>query len=216
MILAITLLAFAAAIPQTREPNPCDNIIQNVWDPRFNPNERWSYRARPADKGSTITITKIDNVPSIGFVIHFKVDHVTFSYDTMRGNERTHHRGPDDQTLYLAMHRDSLDASAIQRVGIVPEPEPSSTYHKWLDSCDALSYKTTVADTIQKLQDAYWVKWCDDNKNAPWASDCQGVRSLSVQPSARTAPTHVLPSAPPTPSPTPGPSPTSPNTTTQP
>ena len=102
-------------------------------DPRFTPDEQWTYHARPVDKGSTITITKIDNVPGIGFVIHFKVEHVTFSYDFMRGNDLTTASGPVNQTPYLALHRDSLDASAIQRIGIVDELELSSTYRQWRD-----------------------------------------------------------------------------------
>lgn len=226
MLVAIAILAFAAATPQAQQPNPCDNIIQNVWDPRFTPDEQWTYHARPVDKGSTITITKIDNVPGIGFVIHFKVEHVTFSYDFMRGNDLTTASGPVNQTPYLALHRDSLDASAIQRIGIVDELELSSTYRQWRDNCDALSYKTTIADTIQKLQDAYWVKFCADNTipNRYSPPECRGAPSSSVRPTApkRTptpppSPTPTPPaSAPHTSSPAPGPTSTPPNTTVQP
>ena len=37
MLVAIAILAFAAATPQAQQPNPCDNIIQNVSGSPFHP-----------------------------------------------------------------------------------------------------------------------------------------------------------------------------------
>ncbi len=149
MILAITLLAFAAQSPQPQEPNPCDNYIQNVWDPRFTPGQRWSYHARPVDAGSTLTITKIDDVPGIGLVIQIDVDHVDFFDRPPRP------RGNNGTTQHFAIRRDSLDTSVLDMLEIVSLPYDPWSYHWWHNDCATRTYATTVADTIQLLQARY-------------------------------------------------------------
>ena len=78
MILALALLALQvqAAAPGPMEPNPCDSITRHVWDPKFKPGQKWAYRSRPTDVGSTVTISEIDNLPGTGFVVYIVVDNI--------------------------------------------------------------------------------------------------------------------------------------------
>jgi len=150
MITPVAILALAFTAQQPSTLNPCaGSYTQNVWDPRFTPGQRWSYHTRPLDKDSTLTITKIDYVPDIGFVVHIMVDHVDFddkSGDRPRNNVRRE---------YFAIRRDSLDASVLERLDISQVAEPDSVYWRWQTNCAGLTYGTTVADTLKTLQDAY-------------------------------------------------------------
>ena len=153
MIAPIAILAFAFTAQQPSISNPCANgYTQNVWDQRFTPGQRWSYHARPIDKDSTLTITKIDYVPDIGFVVHIEVDHVDFD-DKPDDRPRNNHR-----TEYFAIRRDSLDASALELLGISQVAGPPRNYSSWQRNCGGLTYGTTVADTLKTLQDEYLAK----------------------------------------------------------
>ena len=150
MIAPLAMLAFASAIQQSPVPNPCAaGYTQNVWDPRFTPGQRWSYRARPLDKDSTLTITKIDYVPDIGIVAQILVDHVDFE-DSPGDKPRNNHR-----TESFAIRRDSLDASALEMLGISELAGPPRNYLSWQANCGGLTYGSTVADTLKTLQEEY-------------------------------------------------------------
>ena len=149
MIAPIALFALAITAQQPPISNPCANgYSENVWDPRFTPGQRWSYRARPLDQDSTLTITKVDYVPALGTVVQIMVDHVDFD-DKPGDRPHNNHR-----TEYFAIRRDSLDASALEMIGIsqvVGQPN----YRSWQTNCAGLTYGTTVADTLTTLQDEY-------------------------------------------------------------
>jgi hypothetical protein len=150
MFTPFAILALATSFQQSPVSNPCaTGYTQNVWDPRFTPGQRWSYRARPLDKDSTLTITKIDYVPDIGLVAHISVDHVDFvdkPGDRPSGNYHTES---------FAIRRDSLDASALEMLGISQAGGPPAYYRAWQANCGGLTYGTTVADTLKTLQEAF-------------------------------------------------------------
>src|SRR5258708_3907272 len=145
MIAPFAILALAFTTQQSPASNPCAaGYTQNVWDPRFTPGQRWSYRARPLDKDSTLTITKIDYVPDIGFVVHIEVD---IPGDRPHNNNRRE---------YFARRRASIDASVLEILGIsqVVGPPPFN-YPLWQANCAGLTYGTTVADTLKTLNEQY-------------------------------------------------------------
>jgi hypothetical protein len=149
MIAAIATLALSAVFQEASATNPCANgYTQNIWDPRFTPGQRWSYRARPIDKDSTLTVLKIDFVPDIGTVVHITVNHVDFDDkpgDPARNNTRLEQ---------FAIRRDSLDASVLDVLGISQVAGPPN-YYSWQNNCGGLTHATTVADTIKTLQETY-------------------------------------------------------------
>src|SRR5580698_9548884 len=136
MLLAITLLAFAPT-PFAQESDACNHVIRNVYDFRFAPGERWSYRTRPKEQSSTLIITTIDDVPGIGYVVQIAVDH------TFLGIQR------------FAIRRDALDASALEKLEIVDLVIDGPSYVKWHMNCLGLTFGTTVADTITSLEAQY-------------------------------------------------------------
>ncbi len=142
-MIALAAIALSFSLYQAPAVNACAHgYAQNVWDPRFSPGQRWSYRNRPQDKDSILTIFKIDDIPDIGMVVHIKVDNVSFD------------QGHNTHTEYFAIRRDSLDASALEMRGITQVPSTPNLYAQWQENCGGLTYSGTVADTVRALQEA--------------------------------------------------------------
>ncbi len=166
--IATLALAFFYQAPIT---NPCaSGYTQNVWDQRFEPGQRWSYSTRPQDKGSTLTILKIDEVPGIGTVVQIVVDNVLFDDAPER------YRTESPHNVSLAMRRDSLDASVTSMLGIIQVPSRPDHYDQWQNNCNGLTYATSVADTMQTLQHAFLYR------------TRTSVRYISLQPEGNPSP----------------------------
>jgi hypothetical protein len=167
-----------------QEPNVGDHVTRNVWDPRFIPGQRWNYRSRPVDAGSTLIITKIDDVPGVGPVVHIEVDHVNF-YD----RPPTSH-GNNTGTQRIAIKRDSLDASVLNMLGIVALSDDSSSYLRWHMNCVGLTYSTTVADTLTALHAEHCAATAQ--KNVRSSPACEPDPNRTIPSTA-----HPVPSIPP-------------------
>jgi hypothetical protein len=151
MLLAIGTFFLAFALPQAAPPQPCPaDIHQNVWDPKFAPGQHWSYHNRSIDKGSTLTVLKIDDVPGTGVVVHIYVDRIDF-YDKP-GSQG----GLNFVDRNMSIRRDSLDASVDHLLGIVDIPDlPRNYYPTWLKNCTTLTPAETVADALKAIHERY-------------------------------------------------------------
>jgi hypothetical protein len=185
MVLTLALLALAAA-PPVQMPDACDHIVRNVWDPRFTPGQRWSYRSRPVDIGSTLIITHIDDVPGIGVVIHIDVDKLNF-YAVAPAP----HSSFGNRVEHMVIRRDSLDTSALDMLGIVMLGDDSGAYRDWQENCLGLTYSTTVADTIATLQAQY----CAKTRHTP-ACTAPAAIPKKASPSGSPSPPASTPSSP--------------------
>jgi hypothetical protein len=183
-VLALSAALSQASTPPPAAPNPCYNIIQNVWDPRFTPGQRWSYHPRPVDEGSTLIITKIDQVPGIGLVVQVDVSNVDYMDIPMRYkiNIRTEH---------IAIRRDSLNASVLQMVGIRQLPYDSGFYAKWQSDCVGRTVSTSVTDTITALQ----AQFCAENVRSTSIPACKQPPKPAPTPPNPASPTSTPPSS---------------------
>ena len=140
-----------ASNPAPTGPYPCTNVTRHIQDPRFAPGQRWSYKTRPEDGGSTLTIMEIDQVPELGVVIWVAVDHVHIP-DRPMGPSETH----ADQGFTVT--REALEASGIQLID-KPPLTGIPNYGYWIRDCVALTYRTPIADALNTLR----LKECQDN-----------------------------------------------------
>jgi len=147
MLLAVGMLFLSSALPQAAPPQNCPaDIAQNVWDPKFAPGQHWSYHNRSIDNGSTLVISKIDNVPGIGIVIHIHVDRIDF-FD--RPGSTGGHNFIDRN---LSIRRDSLDSSVDRLLGTVDIPElPGGYVSNFQQNCQSMTTSETIADTIASM-----------------------------------------------------------------
>jgi hypothetical protein len=70
------LLSFLGQFLSAQEKSkPCpEPTVSN--DSKFRPGQVWQYNARAHEKGSTLTILKVESLPKLGVIIHIRVDKV--------------------------------------------------------------------------------------------------------------------------------------------
>lgn len=140
-----------ASNPAPTGPYPCTNVTRNIQDSRFAPGQRWSYKTRPEDGGSTLTIMEIDKVPELGVVIWVSVDHFYIPAFPMGPSERFASGG-------FTVTREALEASVIQ---LIDQPRLTflPNYGYWIRDCVALTYRTPIADMLNTHE----LKQCQEN-----------------------------------------------------
>ena len=88
----------------------------------------------------------IAKVPEIGVIVHISVQPVDLRDPP--GVDQLN----DSSRVFLAMRRDSRNASVVQIIGFARPLESLSGYKLWqTGNCAANTYATTVADTLQSL-----------------------------------------------------------------
>jgi hypothetical protein len=140
-----------ASNPAPTGPYPCSSVTRHIQDSRFAPGQRWSYKTRPEDGGSTLTIMEIDQVPELGVVIWVSVDHFYIPAFPMGPGERFASGG-------FTLTREALEASVIQ---LIDKPPLTSlpNYGYWIRDCVALTYRIPIADMLNTHE----LKQCLDN-----------------------------------------------------
>jgi len=72
----ILLLSFFGQLLGAQEKSkPCPEPTVTI-DSQFRPAQVWQYNARAHEKGSTLTILKVESLPKLGVIIHIRVDKV--------------------------------------------------------------------------------------------------------------------------------------------
>lgn len=108
-------------------------------DSKFHPGQVWQYNTRPHEKGSTLTILKVDSLPKLGVIIHIRVDKVRL---------RTCTDGLEpDKVEHMPFTREAVDRSVTKLVKEGNVPEFQDAYDEWRKDCGGV-YKITVADAV--------------------------------------------------------------------
>ncbi|SRR6266404_3326889 len=108
-------------------------------DPKFHPGQVWAYDSRPHEKGSTLTILKVESLPKVGVIIHIRVDKVRLRNCT---------GGPEpDNFQHMPFSRDAIERSVTKLLEDGSVPEFHDGYEEWRNSCGGV-YTITVADAV--------------------------------------------------------------------
>src|ERR1700730_2019737 len=57
------------------KPQPCPSP-EEVKDPKFVPGQVWKYKNRSHEDASTLTILKVESLPTTGTIVHIRIDKV--------------------------------------------------------------------------------------------------------------------------------------------
>lgn len=88
-------------------PTPTD-------DPKFKPGQVWSYKTRPGEEESTLSILRIESSPKLGVIIHIRVN--DFQFKNCTG-------GPAPHTLgHAPFSRAAIDSSVVKLLRTVEVP----------------------------------------------------------------------------------------------
>ena len=123
----LILLAWLLQLPISVAQSSCVRP-ELVSDSKFAPGQVWSYKTRPGEEGSTITILRIEETPKLGTIVHVRIDGIHFSNCT---------GGPSPSLIQHApISRAALEASVIAKLTSVPRvPDYAAGYQDWLVHC---------------------------------------------------------------------------------
>ena len=113
---------------------------QLVTDPKFVPGQVWSYKTRPGEQSSTITILRVERTPKLGTIVHVRIDRIHFTNCT---------GGPSPTLLeHAPFARAALEESVKAKVGSTSMvPDYAAGYRDWLSHCGGV-YTISVARVV--------------------------------------------------------------------
>jgi hypothetical protein len=135
------VLGWLALGPQAQavEAKQCAKPQPEV-DPTYSPGQVWSYKTRPGEASSTVTILRIERTPKSGIIVHVRVDGMRFKNCT---------GGPSPTEInHAPFTKDAIDRSVSRLLRIVPKvPEFEAGYDDWLAHCGGV-YTVTLAEMV--------------------------------------------------------------------
>ena len=131
--LALTLQA------QTTDTRQCATPQPEV-DSTYSPGQVWSYKTRPGEASSTVTILRVERTPKLGIIVHVRVDGVKFKNCT---------GGPSPSEIdHAPFTKGALDKSVSRQLRIVSKlPAYEAGYGDWLAHCGGV-YTVTLAEMV--------------------------------------------------------------------
>jgi hypothetical protein len=100
----------------------------------------WTYKTRPSEGSSTVTILRVETLPKVGVIVHVRIDGVRLK--NCKG-------GPAPTTIdHAPFTKIAMDKSVSRKLRTVSElPEFEAGYKYWLAHCGGV-YTVSVADMV--------------------------------------------------------------------
>jgi hypothetical protein len=139
---ALFAVGCSSAVAQSKT---CPRLDTKVVDSKFKPGQVWTYRNRPGESESTVTILQVDRMEKIGVVVHIRVDGLRML------NPR---REPVPSIEHMPFTRDAILLSVIdlhQTVATLPTLEG---YDHWRADCGGV-YTISVADAVSVAEKTF-------------------------------------------------------------
>jgi hypothetical protein len=141
-LLSVAMIGLVAA----KSPK---GFLKEVTDPKYKPGQVWSYKTRPGEKNSTLTVLRVEAVGAKR-IVHIRVDKIRLK-NCLGGPE-------PDNIEHMPFSREALDQSVIASVRTVPLPNFESGYHEWRTAWNAGKagfYTITVAEAVEVSQKTF-------------------------------------------------------------
>ena len=124
---------FAADEPKCAQPVIVD-------DPTYKPGQVWSYKTRPGEDESTITILRVESTPKFGIIVHVRID--GFQLENCAGGKTP------SAMDHAPFAKTAIDKSVVKllRTEKAP-PDFEEGYKDWLSHCGGI-YTMSVADAL--------------------------------------------------------------------
>ena len=132
--LALSQQAQAIDLKQCATPQP-------ELDPTYTPGQVWSYKTRPGEASSTVTVLRVERTPQLGVIIHVRVDGVRFKNCT---------GGPSPtQIEHAPLTKSAMDKSVSRLLKVLAKlPAFEEGYDDWLAHCGG-AYTVTLAEMVE-------------------------------------------------------------------
>ena len=119
----------------------------------FQPGQIWSYKTRPNEQASTLTILKVEHYPDMGDVLHVRVD--GFQMPNARA------QGSYSAMPHMPFARSAIEASITSLKGKGPVPDFTQGYEFWKAGYiagNAGVFTTPVDQALNQLWRANWAQ----------------------------------------------------------
>ena len=135
LLFTITILAKGFAADQPKCPKP--TVVD---DPTYKPGQVWSYKNRPGEDDSTITILKVESTPKFGTIVHVQIQ--KWRLQNCKGNT-------GDSTMdHAPFSKAAIEKSVVKLLRTEKDvPDFSEGYNDWLSHCGGI-YTMSVADAL--------------------------------------------------------------------
>lgn len=124
--------------------------LVEVHDGKYRAGERWSYRARPGDEESVLTILRVESSLNIGVIVHIRIDGLRL--------ESAHAPGGVTETIaHMPFAEGSIDGSVTTLAGAGDPPEDDGGYQDWrreFEAGNAGVFTITVAEAVDAMAQA--------------------------------------------------------------
>jgi hypothetical protein len=113
---------------------------RSIVDSTYRPGQIWSYKTRPGEEPSTVTILRVETLPKVGIIVHVRIDGVRFKNCT---------GGPAPNTIeHAPFTKIAMDKSVTHQLQIASElPDFETGYSDWLAHCGGV-YTVSVAEMV--------------------------------------------------------------------
>ena len=135
VILSAILLLLQTGTPKRACAPPAP-----ATDMKYSPGQVWSYKTRPGEDVSTVTILRVESLPKIGTIVHVRIEGIHL---------KNCGGGPSPSTIQHApFAREALDKSVTALIkSNVAIPDYEEGYQEWLSHCGGV-YTITLADML--------------------------------------------------------------------
>lgn len=141
-LAALSLLTVIAASSALTE-----DTLKEVQDAQYKPGQVWSYKTRPNEQKSTITILRVDETPQAKRIVHIRVEHVQLT--NCRGGNAP------DTFEHMPFSKEALDQSVLKIVRTGKVPDFENGYANWRAAWDAKKagyYTISIAEALDVAQ----------------------------------------------------------------
>ena len=142
LLPALLLLNWVAACGNTEPVNI------EAKHPRYAPGQVWTYRTRPSEAQSRLTILRVENAEPTGYIVHVRVDGVSIKNTSAPG-------GASRTIGHLPFAVAAIDASVVTMEKTTPVPDFREGYDQWraaFDQKKAGVWTTSVAEAVTAME----------------------------------------------------------------
>jgi hypothetical protein len=115
---------------------------------KYQVGETWSYRTRPGEEGSFVTVLKVESSPATGVIVHLRVD-------GLRIDNPASPDGVSETIGHMPLAEQAVDASVTARLsGGAPVVGPDEGYWEWrraFEAGEAGVWTVTVAEAVDSI-----------------------------------------------------------------
>jgi hypothetical protein len=147
LLLALTLTAAVTTLAIAKKEK---SDLKEVKDEKYKPGQVWSYKTRPGEETSTITILRVDEIFNGKRIVHIHVDGIKL--------ENCHGGNAPERVEHMPFDKAFMDASVNEVLRKVSVPDYKFGYTDWRQGFEegrAGVYTITVAQAIDVMQHTF-------------------------------------------------------------